>query len=80
MAQSQASAAVARPAATTIEKRRRTWDDYEGTVLGVVAVIVFLLIVAAMFALDPDTRVALYVAPFWFALLAVSYYAGRRRS
>jgi L-asparagine transporter-like permease len=36
-------------------------------------VIVFLLIVAAMFALDPDTRVALYVAPFWFALLGIGY-------
>src|ERR1700716_1352555 len=33
------------------------------------AVITFLLIVAAMFSLDADTRVALYVAPFWFALL-----------
>src|SRR5215212_11303797 len=42
MAQSPATAAVARPAAT-VEKRRRTWDDYEGTVLGVVAVVVFLL-------------------------------------
>src|ERR671939_1172790 len=42
MAQSPATAAVARPAAT-VEKRRRTWDDYEGAVLGVVAVIVFLL-------------------------------------
>jgi AAT family amino acid transporter len=37
------------------------------------AVIAFLLIVAAMFALDPDTRVALYVAPFWFGLLWVGY-------
>src|SRR6266513_1140928 len=42
MAQTQATTAVAAPAAT-IEKRRRTWDDYEGTVLGVVAVTVFLL-------------------------------------
>src|SRR5689334_16682712 len=41
MAQSQA-AAVARPVAAR-EKRRRTWDDYEGTVLGVVAVTLFLL-------------------------------------
>ncbi|HEY7065964.1 MAG TPA: ABC transporter permease [Chloroflexota bacterium] len=41
MAQSQA-AAVARPVATK-EKRRRTWDDYEGTVYGVGAVILFLL-------------------------------------
>ena len=37
------------------------------------AVIVFLLIVAAMFWLDPDTRVALYVAPFWFGLLGIAY-------
>src|ERR687883_630859 len=41
MAQSQA-AAVARPVAER-EKRRRTWDDYEGTVYGVVAVVLFLL-------------------------------------
>jgi ABC-type nitrate/sulfonate/bicarbonate transport system permease component len=41
MAQSQATAAVARQAATP-DKRVRTWDDYEGTVLGVVAVLVFL--------------------------------------
>ena len=37
-------------------------------------VIVFLLIVAAMFSLDPGTRVALYVAPFWFGLLAAGYF------
>jgi AAT family amino acid transporter len=43
------------------------------------AVIGFLLIVAAMFALDADTRVALYVAPFWFGLLGVGYYLGRRQ-
>jgi AAT family amino acid transporter/D-serine/D-alanine/glycine transporter len=43
------------------------------------AVIIFLLIVAAMFALDADTRVALYVAPFWFGLLAVGYYSRRKR-
>jgi len=43
------------------------------------AVIIFLLVVAAMFALDADTRVALYVAPFWFGLLGVGYYLGRRQ-
>jgi AAT family amino acid transporter/D-serine/D-alanine/glycine transporter len=43
------------------------------------AVIAFLLIVAGMFWLDPDTRVALYVAPFWFALLGIAYYLGVRR-
>jgi AAT family amino acid transporter/D-serine/D-alanine/glycine transporter len=37
------------------------------------AVIIFLLLVAAMFSLDADTRVALYVAPFWFGLLWFSY-------
>ncbi|HEY3785098.1 MAG TPA: amino acid permease [Steroidobacteraceae bacterium] len=36
-------------------------------------VVAFLLVVAALFWLDADTRVALYVAPFWFALLAVGY-------
>jgi len=40
-------------------------------------VVAFLLIVAAMFALDPDTRVALYVAPLWFALLALGYRLAR---
>jgi AAT family amino acid transporter/D-serine/D-alanine/glycine transporter len=43
------------------------------------AVIIFLLIVAAMFSLDPDTRVALYVAPVWFGLLAIAYFFGVRR-
>jgi amino acid transporter, AAT family len=36
-------------------------------------VIAFLLAVAAMFSLDADNRVALYVAPFWFGLLALGY-------
>jgi amino acid transporter, AAT family len=43
------------------------------------AVIVFLLIVAGMFWLDPDTRVALFIAPFWFGLLGIAYYFGVRR-
>jgi hypothetical protein len=29
---------------------------------------------------DKDTRVALYVAPFWFGLLGVSYALRRRRA
>ena len=33
----------------------------------------FLIIVAGMLWLAPDTRVALYVAPVWFALLGVGY-------
>ena len=37
-------------------------------------VIAFLLFVTAALWLQPDTRVALYVAPFWFGLLAVSYF------
>jgi amino acid transporter, AAT family len=36
-------------------------------------VIAFLLIVTAMLSLTPGTRVALYVAPLWFALLGFSY-------
>jgi amino acid transporter, AAT family len=43
------------------------------------AVIIFLLIVAAMFSLDADTRVALYVAPIWFGLLGVGYYSRLKR-
>lgn len=36
-------------------------------------VVAFILIVSAMLWLQPDTRVALYVAPFWFGLLWVGY-------
>jgi AAT family amino acid transporter/D-serine/D-alanine/glycine transporter len=37
-------------------------------------VIVFLLIVTALLALDRETRVALYVAPFWFGILGLAYH------
>jgi AAT family amino acid transporter/D-serine/D-alanine/glycine transporter len=37
------------------------------------AVLAFLVAVSALLALDPGTRVALYVAPVWFALLGVGY-------
>lgn len=37
------------------------------------AVIAFLLGVTVMLWPDPDTRVALYVAPGWFALLGIGY-------
>jgi len=40
--------------------------------------ILFLLAVAAMLWLDPGTRVALYVAPFWFALLGLGYWRSSR--
>jgi amino acid transporter, AAT family len=36
-------------------------------------VLAFLIVVSALLALDDDTRVALYVAPVWFALLWVGY-------
>jgi AAT family amino acid transporter/D-serine/D-alanine/glycine transporter len=36
-------------------------------------VVAFLLIVSAMLWLDPGTRVALFVAPLWFALLWIGY-------
>ena len=36
-------------------------------------VLAFLVLVTVMLARDPDTRVALYVAPVWFALLGVGY-------
>jgi AAT family amino acid transporter len=37
------------------------------------AVVAFLLMVTAMLSLDSGTRVALYVAPFWFGLLGLGY-------
>jgi amino acid transporter, AAT family len=42
------------------------------------AVLAFLFFVTAMLWRDKDTRVALYVAPFWFGLLAISYALRRR--
>jgi len=38
------------------------------------AVLAFLVAVSGMLALDAGTRVALYVAPVWFALLGVGYF------
>ncbi len=43
------------------------------------AVLAFLIAVSAMLWLDEETRVALYVAPVWFGLLAVGYAALQRR-
>jgi amino acid transporter, AAT family len=43
-------------------------------------VLAFLLVVAVLLAKRPDTRVALYVAPFWFGLLSLSYALLRRRA
>ena len=40
-------------------------------------VLAFLLFVTAMLWLQPDTRVALYVAPAWFGLLAVGYFGAK---
>lgn len=40
----------------------------------------FLAMVVVMIALDPDTRIALYVAPLWVAILAVGYFMHRRRT
>ena len=36
-------------------------------------VILFLVLVMCFLAFDADTRIALYVAPVWFALLTISY-------
>jgi amino acid transporter, AAT family len=36
-------------------------------------VVAFLILVAAFLGLDADTRVALYVAPVWFAIPAIGY-------
>jgi amino acid transporter, AAT family len=42
-------------------------------------VLAFLVAVSAMFTLDAQTRVALYVAPAWFALLGIGYRFRRPR-
>jgi AAT family amino acid transporter/D-serine/D-alanine/glycine transporter len=44
------------------------------------AVLAFLVVVSALLWLDKDTRVALFVAPFWFALLGVGYASLRHRA
>ena len=44
------------------------------------AVVAFLLAVTAMLALDRGTRVALYVAPFWFGLLWLGYLRTKPRA
>ena len=43
------------------------------------AVVVFLVLVTGMLWLDEDTRVALYVAPIWFALLGAGYSLSKSR-
>jgi len=43
-------------------------------------VLAFLVLVTALLWPDKDTRVALYIAPLWFALLAVGYRFVRARS
>jgi amino acid transporter, AAT family len=44
------------------------------------AVLAFLAAVSALLWRDPDNRVALYVAPVWFGLLAIGYLASRSRT
>ncbi|MFO1106057.1 MAG: amino acid permease [Amaricoccus sp.] len=43
------------------------------------AVLAFLVMVAIFLGFDSGTRVALYVAPVWFAILGIGYQIGRRR-
>src|SRR4051794_7460791 len=38
----------------------------------------FLLLIAVLLGFDDGTRIALFVAPVWFAILAVGYFASRR--
>jgi AAT family amino acid transporter/D-serine/D-alanine/glycine transporter len=42
-------------------------------------VLAFLALVAVFLGLDDGTRVALYVAPVWFGLLALGYRFTQRR-
>jgi len=43
-------------------------------------VLAFLILVAMLLNLDKGTRVALYVAPFWFVLLGIGYQIAKRRA
>ena len=43
-------------------------------------VVAFLVLVAAFLGIDEGTRVALYVAPVWFALLGIGYQLTRSRA
>jgi AAT family amino acid transporter/D-serine/D-alanine/glycine transporter len=43
------------------------------------AVLAFIVAVSALLWRDPDARWALYVAPVWFGLLAVSYWLSGAR-
>jgi AAT family amino acid transporter/D-serine/D-alanine/glycine transporter len=54
---------------------RMPWAPYANWV-----VLAFLGGVSALLVLDADNRVALYVAPVWFALLGLGYYAMRART
>ncbi|VWC76221.1 amino acid permease [Burkholderia lata] len=42
------------------------------------AVIAFLALIAVFLAFDEGTRIALYVTPIWFGILAIGYRASRR--
>lgn len=42
--------------------------------------LLFLLLVAGLLVLDPQTRIALYVAPVWFAGLTIGFLAWRGRA
>jgi AAT family amino acid transporter/D-serine/D-alanine/glycine transporter len=60
-------ARVQRGQAAGVSYRMPGWPIANWLVIG------FLLTVTAMLSLTPGTRVALYVAPLWFALLGFSY-------
>jgi amino acid transporter, AAT family len=42
-------------------------------------ILTFFALVAVLLAFDAETRIALYVAPAWFATLAAGYALTRRR-
>ncbi|SFJ76039.1 amino acid permease [Thermoflavimicrobium dichotomicum] len=43
-------------------------------------VLLFLALIVVMLGVDQDTRVALYVAPIWFAILTVGYLYTKKRN
>jgi amino acid transporter, AAT family len=42
--------------------------------------VAFLILVAVFLGIDEGTRVALYVAPVWFAILGIGYQLARTRA
>ncbi len=65
--------------AVTAGRARAVAFRMPGGAVATWGVVGFLLVVSGLLAIDPETRVALYVTPIWFALLGVGFRIARRR-